>query len=69
MTNFSVSSFQPMGCYSLMAKYNSQKGWLPYWAHALDTAGVMEKLANHWLSKSTITCIQQNIGQEDIIPF
>lgn len=35
MTNFSVSSFQPMGCYSLMAKYNSQKGWLPYWAHAL----------------------------------
>ena len=33
----------------LTAKYDSQGMWLPYYAHLLDTAGVMEKLVNHWL--------------------
>ena len=32
-----------------VAKYTSTQTWLPYYAHAMDTAGIMLKLLNHWL--------------------
>ena len=33
----------------LAAKASSNNMWLPFWAHSLDTAGIIEKLINFWL--------------------
>lgn len=52
----------------LVAKFTSQQTWLPYYAHLMDTAGVMDKLVNHWLPLSIIENIKErnaiiNIGK------
>jgi CRISPR-associated endonuclease/helicase Cas3 len=33
----------------LVAKYSAEGNWLPYYAHLMDTAGIIERLVNHWL--------------------
>ena len=52
----------------LVAKFTSQQTWLPYYAHLMDTAGVIDKLVNHWLPLSIIENIKErnaiiNIGK------
>ncbi len=49
MHSFTGKSFREMGCFSLAAKSNTEGRWLPFWAHQLDTAGIMEKLILNWL--------------------
>lgn len=49
MHSFTGKSFREMGCFSLAAKYNTEGSWLPFWAHQLDAAGIMEKLISSWL--------------------
>ncbi len=36
----------------IIAKKGSSTGWLPLWMHLLDTAGIIEKLINHYLPAS-----------------
>lgn len=43
----------------LAAKYDSGEMWLPYYAHLVDTAGVAEKLFNHWLPAHIIEAIMK----------
>lgn len=43
----------------LVAKYTSEQTWLPYYAHLMDTAGIMHKLVNHWLPLSVIENIEE----------
>lgn len=33
----------------LVAKYDRQGLWLPYYMHLMDTAGIMDQLVSHWL--------------------
>lgn len=45
----------------LVAKYDGQELWLPYYMHLMDTAGVMERLVAHWLpAHITETIIEEN---------
>lgn len=42
-------------------------GWLPFWMHSLDTAGIMEKLANNRLPKSIKTYLGAECGGEETL--
>ena len=46
---------------------NGEQTWLPLWMHAEDTAGVMEWLADNWLSESVWEILQSSgrRGQND----
>lgn len=49
----------------LAAKYREEGYWLPYYAHAMDTAGIMEKLINHWLPVHIVeNILERNPGIE-----
>ena len=39
---------------------NGEQTWLPLWMHAEDTAGVMEWLADNWLSESVWEILQSS---------
>lgn len=45
-------------------KENSM-GWLPFWMHSLDTAGVMEKLLLHWIPRNVYDYLSESCGSED----
>ena len=49
MQDFKGINFREMTCFSLAAKSSNERRWLPFWAHQLDTAGIMEKLILNWL--------------------
>ena len=49
MHGFRGNDFREMTCFSLAAKSSNERRWLPFWAHQLDTAGIMEKLILNWL--------------------
>lgn len=49
MQDFKGTNFRKMKCFSLAAKSSKERRWLPFWAHQLDTAGIMEKLIFNWL--------------------
>ncbi len=44
----------------------NNSGWLPLWAHLLDTAGIMEKLVLHWLPASVAQVICERNNLPDI---
>lgn len=43
------SDFRRYPFHVFAAKYNGQELWLPFYAHALDVAGIIERLLYHWL--------------------
>ena len=45
-----------------VAKTDRNGNWLPFWMHALDTAGIMELLLNSWLPESTISFLEDKCG-------
>ena len=45
-----------------VAKTDQNGNWLPFWMHALDTAGIMELLLNSWLPESTISFLEDKCG-------
>lgn len=50
----------------LVAKYDGQELWLPYYMHLMDTAGVMERLVNHWLPVHIIETISEKDSEIDL---
>ena len=40
--------------------------WLPVWMHLEDTAGIMEKLVNKWLSPNIIKFIEDQLDTGDV---
>ena len=45
-----------------VAKTDQNGNWLPFWMHALDTAGIIELLLNSWLPESTISFLEDKCG-------
>ena len=43
----------------LVAKHTLQQEWLSYYAHLMDTAGIMNKLLHHWLPSNIIENIKE----------
>ena len=55
----------PQSLYCIIGKADQDgaQKWLPLWMHAADTAGVLEWLADNWLSDAVWECLQ-NSGRE-----
>lgn len=52
---------------SVVAKSDKENntGWLPFWMHALDSAGIIDKLASTWLPSSTLRYLSEVCGGTD----
>lgn len=52
---------------SVVAKSDRETsmGWLPFWMHSFDTAGVMEKLLLHWIPRNVYDYLSESCGGED----
>lgn len=50
----------------LVAKYDGQGSWLPYFIHLMDTAGVMEKLVTHWLPGHIVEMVTEKYPEIEL---
>lgn len=50
----------------LVAKYDGQGLWMPFYMHLMDTAGVMEQLVSHWLPLHIIETITEENSEIEL---